>query len=79
MAYIAPMILAKYLDSRGIKRAFFAKRVKLSQSHLSMIAAGRRKASPAVAKRIAAATDGAVPAAALMSRQNAALAAMEGK
>lgn len=47
------------LDARGRRR--FAKRAKTNTAYLSQLVHGHRRASPEMAKSIAAATDDAVP------------------
>lgn len=52
-------LLTAYLTGR--KRIDFAARIDVSAAYLSQLAAGDRQPGRAVARRIAAETDGAVP------------------
>ncbi len=54
------MHLEEYLYSKGISRRKFARLVGVSDAFISFVANGRRKPSPAVARRIEEASKGQV-------------------
>lgn len=55
------MTLSQYLEAQKLTQAGFAARLGVPQATVSKLASGHRFPSVDTAKRIAAATDGAVP------------------
>lgn len=62
------LTLRAWLDASGISDAEFARKVKISKSHLSLIVGGHRGASLALALQIEKATAGAVSPSTLAAR-----------
>jgi transcriptional regulator with XRE-family HTH domain len=60
------MTLSSYLQSRNLTQDSFARKTGLSHSYLNQLVNKKRRASPEIAKRIEAATDGEVTAASLL-------------
>jgi DNA-binding transcriptional regulator YdaS (Cro superfamily) len=60
-------LLADYIKRNKASQAKFARDVGCSDSHLCLVLKGKRGVSADLAKRISAATDGTVPARALVS------------
>jgi plasmid maintenance system antidote protein VapI len=62
------MCLAKFIRERTTQ-AQFARDVKCSQTHVTLVLQGKRGVSVPLAKRISAATGGTVPVHALVSSE----------
>lgn len=59
--------IASFIDAQKASQAEFARDVGCSESHLSLFLKGKRGISVPLAKRMSAATDGAVPVTELVS------------
>lgn len=66
---MGPTLLAKYLKDADTTQAVFASRVGITQSTISALLRGERRAGLDVAHNIEKATRGAVPATAWLKRK----------